>query len=258
MVPRSAAFFDLDKTIVSKSSALAFGRPLYHLGLLGRRDVLRAAYGQLVYRIGGGDGRQMERTRNYLADLSRGWSAETVRDVVMETLDHLIQPFIYTEALDLVRGHLDAGRNVVLISASGYDIVSPIADSLGIPEVIATRLRTDGNGMYTGEVEFYAAGQAKAEAIRDYARNRDIDLSASFAYSDSITDEPMLRAVGNPRVVNGDKSLRKLGKSEGWPLLSFNDPTREGKPCGKEMRTGFVAVAALAVVGFWAWRRWLR
>ncbi|MFD2862363.1 HAD family hydrolase [Salininema proteolyticum] len=255
MVRHSAAFFDLDKTIVAKSSALAFGRPLFREGLLERRDVVKAAYGQLVYRLGGTGPEHMDRTRDYLAELSRGWPAHRVRAVVTEALGDLIRPYVYAEAAALVEAHAAAGREVVLVSASGTDIVAPIAEMLGIREVIATRLSVDGDGLYTGEVEFYAAGEAKAGAIREFASERGIDLDASFAYSDSHRDEPMLRAVGRPRVVNGDRALRRTAAAEGWPVLSFRAPVPLGRRVGQGERSRLLGGLALASVGLWAWRR---
>src|SRR5512139_1865962 len=101
-VGRSAAFFDLDKTVIAKSSALAFGRPFYRDGLITRRDVVKAAYAQLMFRLGGADEQTMTRTRDYMATLCRGWSAEQVRQIVNETLHDLINPYVYAEAAILI------------------------------------------------------------------------------------------------------------------------------------------------------------
>src|SRR5436305_10706550 len=91
-VGRSAAFFDLDKTVIAKSSALAFGRPFYRDGLISRRHVAKAAYAQLVFRLGGADDQQAARVRDYLAELCRGWRVDQVQQIVSETLDELINP----------------------------------------------------------------------------------------------------------------------------------------------------------------------
>jgi HAD superfamily hydrolase (TIGR01490 family) len=222
-VGRSAAFFDLDKTVIAKSSALAFGRPFYRDGLISRRDVVKAAYAQLMFRLGGADEQQMARTRDYLAELCKGWRVDQVRQIVAETLHELINPYVYAEAAVLIEEHQAAGRDVVLVSSSGEEIVRPIGEQLGVTDVIATRMRVE-NGHYTGEVDFYAAGPNKVTAVHELASERDYDLSASYAYSDSISDLPLLESVGHPSVVNPDRALRKVALERNWPILEFRNP----------------------------------
>jgi HAD superfamily hydrolase (TIGR01490 family) len=256
---KSAVFFDLDKTVIAKASTLAFGGPLYRGGLLARRDVLKVAYSQLAFRLGGSsDEAQMARTRDYVAGLSRGWPVEQVRQIVDETLHELIHPFVYAEAAALIEAHRSAGRAVVLVSASGEEIVAPIGRMLGATDVIATRMVVGDDGRYTGEIEFYAAGPAKAEAIEAFAAERGVDLGESFAYSDSITDEPMLRAVGYPRAVNPDRALRRVAAEEDWPVLSFRRPVALRPPLPGPAKARYalagLAVAAVAVVVWRVWR----
>ena len=145
----SAAFFDLDKTVIAKSSALAFGRPFYRDGLISRRDVVKSAYAQLMFRLGGTDEQTMARTRDYLAALCKGWRVEQVRQIVAETLNELINPYVYAEAATLIGEHQAAGRDVVLVSASGEEMVRPIGELLGITDVIATRMSIV-DGRYSG------------------------------------------------------------------------------------------------------------
>ncbi|MCC3764040.1 HAD-IB family hydrolase [Glycomyces sp. TRM65418] len=253
-----AAFFDLDKTVIAKASSLAFSRPLYQGGLLARRDVLKVAYSHLLFRLGGsGDEVQMARTRDQIAQLSRGWPAEEVRSIVNETLEELIAPSVYAEAAALIEAHRSAGRAVVLVSASGEEMVAPIGRMLGATDVIASRMKIGDDGRYTGEIAFYAAGPAKAEALKEFAVERGVDLDVSFAYSDSITDEPMLRAVGYPRAVNPDRGLRRLAQEEGWPQLAFRRPVALRQPLP---RPNPLAVAAtgvgVAAVAYVVWRVW--
>jgi HAD superfamily hydrolase (TIGR01490 family) len=222
-VGRGAAFFDLDKTVIAKSSALAFGRPFYRDGLMTRRDVVKAAYAQLTLRLGGTDEAAMARTRDYLAQLCRGWRVDQVRQIVAETLDELINPYIYAEAFTLIEEHRAAGRDVVVVSASGAEVVTAISELLGISDVIATRMRV-ADGRYTGETEFYAAGPAKVEAVRAMADERGYDLAESYAYSDSISDVPLLEAVGFPNAVNPDRALRRTAQERHWPVLEFRHP----------------------------------
>jgi len=223
---RTAAFFDLDKTIIAKSSTLAFSRSFYQGGLINRRTVLRSAYAQFVYLVGGADHDQMERMRQYLSSMATGWDVQQVKDIVSETLHELIDPIIYDEAATLIEEHHVAGRDVVIVSTSGAEVVEPIGEMLGADRVVATRMVVDEDGRYSGEVDFYAYGPMKAEAIRELARTEGYDLSRCYAYSDSATDIPMLAEVGHAYAVNPDRALRKEATARGWPVLVFTKPVR--------------------------------
>jgi HAD superfamily hydrolase (TIGR01490 family) len=222
---RTAAFFDLDKTVIAKSSVLAFSRPFYRGGLITRRAVLKSAYAQFVFLAGGADHDQMERMRAYLSALCRGWNVHQVREIVAETLHELIDPIIYDEAASLIEEHHAAGRDVVIVSSSGSEVVEPIGELLGADRVIATRMREE-QGRYTGEIEFYAYATNKAAAIRELAEAEGYDLAGCYAYSDSATDLPMLEAVGHPCVVNPDRGLRREAVAREWPIRTFDRPVR--------------------------------
>src|SRR6476661_1592013 len=122
-VERPAAFFDLDKTIIAKSSTLAFSRPFQAGGLISRRAVLRSAYAQFVYLVGGADHDQMEKMREFLSELCAGWDVATVQDIVAETLHNIVDPLVYDEAVSLIEEHHLAGRDVVIVSTSGTEVV---------------------------------------------------------------------------------------------------------------------------------------
>jgi HAD superfamily hydrolase (TIGR01490 family) len=243
-VGHGAAFFDLDKTVIAKSSALAFGRPFYRDGLITRRDVVKAAYAQLLFKIGGADDQQMIRTRDYLAELCKGWKVEQVRQIVNETLHELIDPYIYAEAVDLIEHHQRVGRDIVLVSASGEEMVRPIGDLLGVTDVIATRMVAE-DGRYSGEIEFYAGGPNKVAAIKEMAVERGYDLAESYAYSDSISDAPLLESVGHPTAVNPDRALRRFAAEQGWPVLEFRHPI----PLRRRLRDRPAVPVAAAAIG---------
>ncbi|MET7399255.1 HAD-IB family hydrolase [Dactylosporangium sp. NPDC005572] len=248
-VGRSAAFFDLDKTVIAKSSALAFGRPFYRDGLISRRDVIKGAYAQLIFRVGGGSDEQtMTKTRDYLAALVKGWRAEQVRQIVRETLDELINPYVYAEAAALIAEHRAAGRDVVLVSTSGDEMVRPIGELLGITDVIATRMNVGEDGRYTGEIDFYAAGPNKVVAVKELATERDYDLATCFAYSDSVTDAGLLSLVGHPTAVNPDRGLRRIAVERDWPMLEFRHPI----PLSKRLRDRPAVPVAAAAIGIGA------
>ncbi|MET0953875.1 MAG: HAD family hydrolase [Aeromicrobium sp.] len=242
---RSAAFFDLDKTIIAKSSTLAFGKPFYEGGLLSRRAVLRSAYANFMFSVSGADHDQLEKMRAYLTQMVTGWDVEVVRQSVAETLHSIIDPIVFEEAVDLIEMHQAAGRDVVIVSASGSEVVEPIGAMLGVDHVIATTLVAE-DGRYTGDVEFYAYGPHKADAMRALAEERGYDLAASFAYSDSETDVPMLEAVGHPFAVNPDKALRRVAEDNGWPVLVFARPVALRRRLGLDSKVG--RAAAVAVV----------
>jgi HAD superfamily hydrolase (TIGR01490 family) len=243
-VVRSAAFFDLDKTVIAKSSALAFGRPFYRDGLITRRDMVKSAYAQLMFRLGGADEQQMARIRDHVAALCKGWRVDQVQQIVNETLHELINPYVYAEAAALIGEHRSAGRDVVVVSTSGEEMVRPIADQLGISDVIATRMVVE-DGRYTGKVAYYAAGPTKAEAARELAKERDYDLGSSYAYSDSVSDVPLLEAVGHPTVVNPDRGLRRVAADRGWPVLEFRHPI----PLARRLRQRPAVPVAAAAIG---------
>ncbi|HZP14566.1 MAG TPA: HAD-IB family hydrolase, partial [Nocardioides sp.] len=146
---RAAAFFDLDKTVIAKSSALAFTKEFQAGGLLSRTTLLRTAYSQLVFVMAGADHEQMQKMRQFMSLLVTGWDVETVRTIVADTLHNTVDPLVYAEALALIREHQEAGREVIIVSASGSEVVGPIGELLGVDHVIASRLE-EKDGKYTG------------------------------------------------------------------------------------------------------------
>jgi HAD superfamily hydrolase (TIGR01490 family) len=240
---RPAAFFDLDKTIIAKSSTLAFSKPFQAGGLISRRAVLRSAYAQFVYLVGGADHDQMEKMREFLSDLCAGWDVQTVRDIVADTLHNIVDPIVYDEAVSLIEEHHLNGRDVIIVSASGTEVVEPIGEMLGADGVIATRMQIV-DGKYSGEIDFYAYAENKATAIEELAREKGYDLERSYAYSDSVTDIHMLEIVGHPHAVNPDKELRRQATKRGWPVLVFTKPvTLRSRLRLPQSRTTMAAVA---------------
>jgi HAD superfamily hydrolase (TIGR01490 family) len=224
--PVEAAFFDLDKTVIAKASIAAFGGPFYRGGLINRRLIIRALVSQLIYLHLGASEQKLARVRESMLTLTKGWDQTLIRQIVREALEETVEPIIYAEALDLIEEHRAAGRRVYLVSASPEEIVQPLADHLGVDGCIATRAVVDDEGRYAGEMEFYAYGPFKADAMRELAEADGLDLSASYAYSDSYTDLPMLEAVGHPVVVNPDRVLAKVAKEREWDVMQFTKPVR--------------------------------
>ena len=167
-----AAFFDLDKTVIAKASIPAFGRPLYRGGLINRRLVARALVSQLIYLHLGASEQKLARVRESMLTLTKGWDRDRIAEIVREALEETVEPIIYAEALDLIEAHRAAGHRVYLVSASPDVIVEPLAVHLGVDGAIASRPFVDEEGRYTGEMEFYAYGPFKAEAIAGTGRAR--------------------------------------------------------------------------------------
>jgi HAD superfamily hydrolase (TIGR01490 family) len=247
---RTAAFFDLDKTVIAKSSTLAFSKPFFDQGLINRRAVLKSTYAQFLFLMSGADHEQMDRMRSYVTNMCTGWDVEQVKSIVGETLHDIVDPLVFAEAADLIADHKLCGRDVVVVSASGEEIVAPIARALGATHAMATRMVV-ADGRYTGEIAFYCYGEGKVEAIRQLAAREGYALEHCYAYSDSVTDLPMLEMVGHPAVVNPDRTLRKEAAARGWPVLTFTKPVslrdRIPAPSGAAMATtAAVGISALA------------
>ncbi len=221
-----AAFFDLDKTVIAKASIAAFGRSFYQGGLINRRLVVRAVVSQIVYLHLGASEQKLARVRESMLTLTKGWDREQIKEIVREALEETVEPIIYAEALDLIEAHRAAGHKVYLVSASPEEIVQPLADHLGVDGAIASRAVVDEEGRYAGEMEFYAYGPFKAEAMEALAVAEGLDLSESSAYSDSYTDLPMLEAVGHPVAVNPDRVLAKVAREREWEVMQFTKPVR--------------------------------
>jgi HAD superfamily hydrolase (TIGR01490 family) len=218
-----AAFFDLDKTIIASSSALAFSRPLFREGLINRRAALRSAYAQLMFSLSGADAGKTERMRAEVSALCAGWDVAQVSAIVRETLHDVVNPLVYVEATELIARHKADGHDVIVLSATGEEVVAPVADMLGATRSVATRMQIV-NGRYSGQVDFYCYGENKAVAAKQLAVTYGYDLTASHAYTDSSTDIPLLEVVGHPHAVNPDRVLRKHAMDNGWPVLAFENP----------------------------------
>lgn len=254
---RIAAFFDLDKTVLAKSSVLAFSRPFYAGGLLNRRAVLKSGYAQLVFLLSSADHDQVEQLRKHITDMCRGWDVDQVATIVRETLQDVVAPLVFAEAAELIADHHRRGHDVVLVSASGRELVEPIGKLLGADHIRASEMRVV-DGHYSGELEFYCYGEEKAVAVTATAATHGYCLADCYAYSDSVTDLPMLAAVGHPVAVNPDKRLRRHALEHGWGVLSFAHPEPvharfTGR--GPALVAGALVVASAAAIGSVTLRR---
>ncbi len=257
---RAAAFFDLDKTVIAKASMVAFSGPLHRAGLLSRRLMLRAAWAQLVYAQVGASPEKLEKLRERVLALTKGWDQSEITGIVRETLEDTIEPIVYEEAIGRIRQHQAWGHKVFIVSAAPEEVVAPIAQLLGVDEAIGTRAELDDDGRCAGRTERYVYGPEKAVAVAEVARRDRLDLGASWAYSDSATDIPMLECVGHPVAVNPDRELARHARENDWPIerftLEVSLRVRMPIPAPKPAVGGGAAVlGAAALAGWWWWHR---
>lgn len=245
--------------MVARPSGFAFGGAFYRAGLISRANLVRGYAAQAIYLLRGADEARMERWRLRGLDLSRGQERAGFGRVIERSTDAVIRPIIYREALELMEWHQAMRRAVYLVSSSPEEVVQPIGRLLGVDGVISTRSKVDSAGRYVGELEFYCYGPYKATAMQELAAAQGIDLGGSWAYSDSITDLPMLEAVGHPVATNPDRDLRRVAEQRGWTVVRFQVPTAlrplrvaTATPARKAVLAGAVGLAVLAA------RHWLR
>jgi HAD superfamily hydrolase (TIGR01490 family) len=237
---RAAAFFDLDKTLMAGSSGMPFARVAMKHGIVSRRRLAGWGLEHLRYRLRGTTDARTTDVLRQAQELIAGVAARDVERMNPEVLAAVL-PRIYPQMLEQVHAHQDAGRATFIVSAAGNGVVEPLASVLGMDGGIGTRYEIDGDGAFTGRFDGpFVYGPGKVEAMRDFAGTHGIDLGASYAYSDSISDLPMLEAVGHPVVVNPDPGLAAIARREGWQALRF-------ERLGRRIAIGATALLATAV-----------
>jgi HAD superfamily hydrolase (TIGR01490 family) len=245
---RAAAFFDLDRTLMAGSSGLPYARAAHKAGWLSRKTMLRWGVDHVRFRLRGAD---EEATARILAEAREVLSGVELKEVTRMTPDVLVAilPRIYPEMLAEVRAHQDAGRATVIVSAAGSGIVETLAGVLDMDAGIGTPYAVGDDGRFSGELDGpFMYGRGKEEAIEGFAAENGLDLASSWAYSDSVSDLPMLRAVGNPVAVNPDDALARIAREEGWRVMRF-------ERLGRKLAIGAAAFTALAVGAVAAVRR---
>jgi len=212
----AAAFFDLDRTLLRRSSALALAPAFRKRGIISRRMMVEAAAWQVLFMVRGASHEAVRRAAVDGLVLLRGRTPEEMRELVAESMERVLRPLVYAESLDLVERHRKRGEPVYIVSATLQEIVEAIADDLGFDGALGTVCEVV-DGKYTGKAIRALHAEAKADCIRSL----DYDLEASTAYSDSHTDLPFLEAVGHTVAVNPDRRLRRIAESRGWPIMQF-------------------------------------
>jgi len=211
-----AAFFDLDRTLLRRSSALALAPAFRAAGLISRRQLAKAAAWQLLFMARGASHAAVRRAAEDGLLVLRGFTPGELQELVAGSLERVLRPLVYAESLDLVERHRRRGEPVYIVSATLQEIVQAIADDLGFDGALGTVCEVV-DGRYTGRATRALHAENKAACLRDL----DHDLEGSTAYSDSHTDLPFLEAVGHPVVVNPDRRLRRIAAERRWPVLEF-------------------------------------
>lgn len=236
----SAAFFDLDRTLMAGTSAYYFGKAAYREGLLPLPRLLKDAWEALVFKLFGASDEKSEALRDRILESVAGTEAETLHRLAPAVIEEIL-PHIRPEAQALIDMHEEAGRDVWIISASPVEVVSDLAHALEITGGLGT-VSEIIDGVYTGRLAGpFCYGEGKAELIRKLAAERSYDLALCYSYSDSASDLPMMQAVGHPVAVNPDRSLQSVAHRRGWPIVEFN---RTGKQIAKLSAAGTMAAAA--------------
>lgn len=235
----SAAFFDLDRTLIAGASIFPVGLEAWRAGLVSNGDLRQFATGALRFLVFGDKGETSDKVRSDMLGRVEGVSVDVLEEMAVSVLPRLVSR-VRPESKKLIKMHHAAGRDTWIVSASPYGIVAPLAETLGMTGAIATRGKVI-EGHYTAELEGpFVYGQGKLDAIEQLAADRGYELAASYAYSDSISDLPMLEAVGHPVAVNPDAHLEDLAHDRGWPIVIFSRKTKQ------MVAVGFATTAILS------------
>ena len=222
-----AAFFDVDGTLIAKNSGPLYMKFLRRRGEIRRRDALRTIYFYLRYRLGLLDiERAVERSSSWI----RGRSEEEIAAHCRIWYRDMVRQYLQPEMVRRVEAHKRDGHVVAILSSTTNYLADPLAEELGIEHLLVSRLVVR-DGRFTGEAHHpICYGPGKLHWARRFAAEHDVDLGASFFYTDSVTDVPMLEIVGHPQIVNPDPLLRRHARRRGWSVLQLPLPTRAGAP----------------------------
>jgi len=216
----AAAFFDLDRTVIRRSSVLALAGSFRRVGLISRTDLVKSVFWQVLFVLRGASA---ERVRSAAEDgmkILDGFSVEDMRRLVGGAMEPVLRPLVYDEPLHLLRRHRDRGERVYIVSATLQEIVEHIAFDLGFDGAIGSTCEIV-DGIFTGVSLRPCYGGHKADAVRELARRDGLDLESSTGYSDSASDLAFLEAIGEPVAINPDRRLRHVAEERHWPILRF-------------------------------------
>jgi HAD superfamily hydrolase (TIGR01490 family) len=248
----AAAFFDLDRTLLSRSSALALAGSFRRRGLISRGQLARAAAWQVLFAMRGANEEAVRRASEDGMAILAGFRVDDMKELVREAMEPVLKPLVYKEPLELVKVHRERGEPVWIVSATLQEVIDEVARELGFDGAIGSTCEIV-DGVYTGRSEHARYGGRKADGLRELAAARGYDLAASTAYSDSHTDLPFLEAVGNPVVVNPDAELRRIARDRDWPVLEFRERAFPAAP--RRAWPAALLGVPVALAALWAVKR---
>ena len=217
----AAAFFDVDNTILRGSSSFLFGKSAFERKFFSRKDFWRFAWHQFVFIWKGENNTKLSALKDRALALVEGQLVSDLQILVDEVYDKHIKLKLWPETVRLAKDHIKQGREVWLVTAAPQELGDVIAHELGLTGAIGTKVERK-NGILTGKlVGKPIHGPQKRKAIVALAKDRNLSLKRSYAYSDSQNDLPMLTAVGHPVAVNPDKILTRYAKAADWPIYDF-------------------------------------
>jgi HAD superfamily hydrolase (TIGR01490 family) len=242
---RSAAFFDVDRTLLPGSALFPLAAELAREGFISRRMVPLLALDHLRYvRFGSERRAALARARGASLRAITSRRRDDLLSVAARVVANVVRPRLYPEALALIEAHRDAGHRVFLASSGPQDYVEILAEAIGADGALGTRAQVS-DGVYTGRlIGDLAYGPEKASRVRALAVERQIHLRSSIAYSDSFSDLPLLELVGNPVAVNPGRALAREARRRDWPILRFR-PSPPADPT--ELRPGVPAIPGPAL-----------
>jgi HAD superfamily hydrolase (TIGR01490 family) len=245
----AAAFFDLDRTLLRRSSALALAGSFRQHGVIGRGQLAKAAAWQLLFAARGAGAETVRKAAEDGLMVLKGFRVDDLRTLVAGAMEPILKPLVYQEPLELIARHRQRGVPVYIVSATLQEIVEELARELGFDGAIGSICEIE-DGVYTGRSLRAAHGEGKAAAVRELAAQEGFDLDASTAYSDSHTDLPFLEAVGHAVAVNPDRDLRRIALERDWPVLEFSEPAF---PAARTLSPALLGIPLLVGAGAAVW-----
>ena len=216
-----AAFFDVDNTLVRGSTPIIFGKRAFKGGAIKRRDIWSFAFEQMMFIRRGEKNKTLSSFKDRALALTKGHPVKELMDLIEEVYLKDIKPRLWPDTVEAALEHIAQGREVWLLTAAPVEIANAIAKDLGLTGARGTIVGKK-DGMLTGElVGEPLHGQAKRKAAEILAKERNISLRRSYAYSDSANDLPLLSLVGHAVVVNPDLTLKRHAEAAGWEIMRF-------------------------------------
>ena len=242
---KTAAFFDVDNTLIRGSTIYFLGRGMYQRGYFTKKDISRFVLANLRFRLTGKENKEeIARFQDAATDFIGGHNVKDIETIAQQIYDEFVSPAMWQGTIDIAQTHIANGVEVYLVTAAPEDMATLIAKRLGLTGALGSKAEIK-DGLYTGHMNgALLHGKEKAVAVRELAEKKGFDLTECFAYSDSNNDLPLLQCVGHPSAINPDALLGLRAMAEGWPIHDF----RRARFIGRAISPIVVRVAA---IGTW-------